>query len=62
MGWAFRVVCHTWMVFQEVKMILKTSTDSAVLNKLVKAIIPTLTYDLYKGQCGRIGVVGGSAE
>jgi len=43
-------------------MILRTSADSNLLNKSVRSIIPALTFDLHKGQCGRIGVIGGSVE
>ena len=27
-----------------------------------KAVIPVLRYSLHKGECGRIGVIGGSKE
>jgi NAD(P)H-hydrate repair Nnr-like enzyme with NAD(P)H-hydrate dehydratase domain len=32
------------------------------LNQMIGAIIPKLSFDQYKGQCGRIGVVGGCKE
>ena len=28
----------------------------------VKEMVPKMTFDLHKGQCGRIGVIGGSKE
>jgi ATP-dependent NAD(P)H-hydrate dehydratase len=32
------------------------------LVKQIKRFVPTLDYNLKKGECGRIGVVGGSLE
>jgi len=34
----------------------------AGLSVVLRTIIPRLTQELHKGQCGRIGVVGGSLE
>ncbi|XP_013401834.1 ATP-dependent (S)-NAD(P)H-hydrate dehydratase-like, partial [Lingula anatina] len=36
--------------------------NSAIMLDMVKAIIPPLTFDLHKGQAGRIAVVGGCQE
>jgi hypothetical protein len=41
---------------------VKSSMASQTLIDQVKRIIPPLTAKLHKGQAGRIGVVGGSAE
>ena len=30
--------------------------------KDIQDIVPKMTFDLHKGQCGRIGVIGGSKE
>ncbi|VDP05062.1 unnamed protein product [Soboliphyme baturini] len=37
-------------------------TDPKALITLMKRAIPKLSYELHKGQCGRIGVLGGSEE
>lgn len=36
--------------------------NSGVLLEMVKSFIPPLTYASHKGDCGRIGIVGGSQE
>ena len=37
-------------------------SDLSFLSQISRKIIPPLTSELYKGQMGRIGVVGGSSE
>lgn len=42
---------------------LQTSyRDAGTLTEMVKCIIPKLSYTSHKGECGRIGVVGGCQE
>ncbi|KAK2169177.1 hypothetical protein LSH36_12g29033, partial [Paralvinella palmiformis] len=41
---------------------MSTTTHGPELTNMVKSIVPVLTHDLYKGQCGRIGIVGGCKE
>lgn len=36
--------------------------NSGVLQDMVKSFVPSLTYSAHKGDCGRIGVVGGCQE
>ena len=38
------------------------SCDVDLLQKIVKSVIPPLTTSLHKGQCGRIGIIGGCQE
>ncbi|ELU08229.1 hypothetical protein CAPTEDRAFT_173289 [Capitella teleta] len=39
-----------------------SASDDEYLGAMVRAIIPPLSFSQYKGQCGRIGVVGGCKE
>ena len=43
------------------KRILKMISHSILID-LFKKRIPKLVNDLHKGQCGRIGIIGGSKE
>ena len=42
--------------------IRSTHSDGPLLAVMVSRTIPKLTYDMHKGSCGRIGVIGGSKE
>lgn len=41
---------------------LSTSADGPKLQEMIRSIVPCLTSDKYKGQCGRLGIVGGCRE
>jgi ATP-dependent NAD(P)H-hydrate dehydratase len=41
---------------------MATNIDDAVLLEMVRSIVPKLSPHFYKGQCGRIAVVGGCKE
>lgn len=41
---------------------LSTSSNGPVLQQMARSLIPPLTADKYKGQCGRVAVIGGCKE
>jgi len=41
---------------------LSTGRNGPVLQQMIQSLIPPLTADKYKGQCGRLAIVGGCKE
>jgi ATP-dependent NAD(P)H-hydrate dehydratase len=41
---------------------VQTSTATTHLNPLISALLPKLTSSMYKGQNGKVGVIGGSQD
>ena len=68
MSWSYRACRYLIKLrnFSVVNFTMDLTTDAAKHVELtiasVKEIVPKMTFDLHKGQSGRIGVIGGSKE
>jgi len=41
---------------------MTSEVTSDVLLAMTRSIVPQMTHQLYKGQCGRVAVIGGCQE
>ncbi len=54
--------CKMRRLFETLVATMSSLRNEGVLKDLVRSLFPVLTHSKYKGQCGRICVIGGSQE